>query len=105
MNEDDLLDSYRSVGRTSCGGELWLSHDAARRFVDDCERFDFLILGADFVVRDESGVLPVAIADYTAGGAQPSVREAARAFRKLIRDGFPEGATEVSIVISRPGAF
>lgn len=105
MTADELFDSYRDRGHTSPGGELWLPYDPARQFIDDCEKLGFVILGADFVIRDDSGILPVSTADYTTGGAKPSVEETARDLRDLIREGFPEGANEVSIVIARPGSF
>ena len=60
MPADELRDSYRPSGHTSPGGQLRLRHDEALRFIADCERLGFVILGADFVTRDETGTLPVA---------------------------------------------
>lgn len=107
MSEDELFDSYRHLGYSSPGGELWLPYEPALRFIDDCERLGFVILGADFVIHDRNGIMPVAMgfADYSELlHAENGVEESARELRTLIRDGFPDEANKASIVIARPEA-
>lgn len=101
MNSEEwIYEKYHLVGMIY-GTELLLCHPDALRFIDDCEQLSLTILGLDFYEEVGETIIPLLnSADYSALSKRPdAVQKSAAAARKLIKDGFPNGATWVSFVV------
>lgn len=99
-----LTERYKGCGRLE-GNELLLKREDALRFIDDCKRFNVLILGMDFFIETGDGdltELPGVSADYSSLRHSPNVVEkSANAAKALIAKDLPCQATWVSVVIEK----
>jgi len=96
-----LMATYRPLGLPGHPA-LLLRHADALRFLDDCERFGFTVLGLDFFKVDGRSIVNTQIADFTRSGADASEKKfSLETARNLIRDGLPGGTAVVEFVVSQ----
>jgi hypothetical protein len=98
--EEQIYKKYRSIVIKK-GSELLFRHPDALRFIKDCERLGLTILGIDFYQEAGDAIIPLLnSADYSSLSKTPeAVPKSASATRKLIKHGFPDGATLASFVV------
>jgi hypothetical protein len=75
--------------------ETYLDHAAALRFIAECEQNAVLILGMDFLIKDQESITPVG---GTAWDLITVADESWREARLLLKDGIPDGGNVVVFV-------
>ena len=83
------------------GTELLFRHQDALDFIDDCEQTGLIILGIDFYKEIGDDIVPLLhSADYSSLSSTPDATlKSTSAARKLLKHGFPDGATWTSFVV------
>jgi len=105
MDKESLLfEKYRSVGVIR-GGELYLGHADALRFIEDCRNLGLVILGMEFFATEGKWIIPGRIENYSSVSNEPNAVEytTARA-RSLLKGGMPDDETLVTFTICEPTA-
>jgi hypothetical protein len=98
--ETQLFKKYQTVG-VRRGDECLLRHADALRFLADCERLGFTILGMDFYSQEDTDVIELLeTADYSSlSGQKDAAARSVAAARRLIETHLPDGALWVSFTM------
>ena len=98
--ETGIFEKYHYRG-VMYGTELLFYHQDALDFINDCEQSGLVIVGIDFYQKSGDNIVSMLnSADYSViSGTTDAVRKSVSAARKLLQNGFPDGAAWASFVV------
>jgi len=102
MNEEIINAKYRLLSIQK-GDEFLLTNSNSLRFIKDCEKSGFVILGIDFYKQQGDDIIELSCsADYSSVSySKNAVQISTEAAIKLIKDGFPDNAMWASFTIQK----